>query len=145
MGHTAQKYRIKGYSHSVTAAGGRLVKRASVLCLFALLVACNSSGLNTVADKEIAVAEKGTHPTKKEDIIQTGGQRGEPVILRGMAHYRGDAVRCPEIKTASGDIVGVSAIPNNINLGTEIEVSGAYGYMTSCKGKVVIVETLKQI
>jgi len=112
----------------------------AAIALLTIFTACNSSGkLGGAADA------KDTMTGKTDKITQTSGQAGRQVTVQGTAHFRGDAVRCPEIKIANGDIVGVSKIPGTIAMGTLIEVSGEYGYMTTCNGKVIIVETLKQI
>jgi len=84
------------------------------------------------------MAEKRGVNTKVEQVKNF-------VTLRGTAHFRGNAVRCAEIKTKTGEIISVSAIPGDIELGAEVEISGPYGIMTTCRGRVVIVEEIKRI
>jgi len=64
-----------------------------------------------------------------------------------LLRYGGQSILegCAEIKTKTGEIISVSAIPGDIELGAEVEISGPYGIMTTCKGRVVIVEEIIRI
>ncbi len=75
----------------------------------------------------------------------TSEPEGLSETLAGVRHTWGNAVDCPEILTDDGRRVAVNGLSADIALGDRIRVAGRYGFVTSCRGLVLVIESLTRL
>jgi hypothetical protein len=62
------------------------------------------------------------------------------LTISGVRLTQGNAVDCPQVRTADGGIVPVSYLAPSIAIGDRVEVTGFMAVTTSCRGKVLYTE-----
>jgi hypothetical protein len=66
------------------------------------------------------------------------------LTVTGVRVTQGNAVDCPQIKTADGSIVPVSYLSPSIAIGDKVEVTGYMAVTTKCRGKVLYAEETRK-
>jgi hypothetical protein len=61
------------------------------------------------------------------------------IIGRRLTH--GNAVDCPTIEDDNGEVHPVSYLSPAVAIGARVSVSGVHGITTTCRGRVLVVET----
>ncbi len=109
---------------------GRIV---SALAIAVMLAACNDSRKPPSAQTET----DGGLGVSAQD-------RSGLITLTGVRHSKGNAVDCPEIRTDDGRLHPVKGLTADIAIGDRVTLRGAMGVSTTCKGRVLIVESIER-
>lgn len=108
-----------------------------MLVIAALLCGCREEASALPA---VSAGEKEQVMAQVQD--ETGVRVAGSVTLTGTRASQGNAVDCPEIRTDDGQLHPVKGLAADIELGARITVTGHYGISTTCRGEVLIIETL---
>jgi hypothetical protein len=124
------------------AAAGRSSGRWAVagLAIFVLIAACVSDARGP-SDNEFTdstIAKDNTMPDKRR-IAEAG-----VVTVTGVRATQGNAVNCPELRDDAGQMHPVQGLTTDIALGDRVTVTGAYGITTTCKGEVLVIQTIQR-
>jgi hypothetical protein len=117
------------------------VRHLRLLSFLALIVcsACVASALPITKagyadgiDKEFGV-----------QTMQAANQ--EKITIQGIRTTIGNAVDCPQVRTDDGQSVPVSYLAPSVAIGDRVEVTGFMAVTTSCKGKVLYAEEVREL
>jgi hypothetical protein len=102
----------------------------------AMISGCSQAGVVRPGDAEM-VKPAASGPALAADNQQR-------LTVTGVRVTQGNAVDCPQIRTADGGIVPVSYLAPSIAIGALVEVTGFMAVTTSCRGKVLYVEEVRK-
>jgi hypothetical protein len=122
--------RLNHLAHYETI-GKTLATTALILCL---------SGCKSVQTEGFYQVEEKTMIAEPNQTAAIGA-----VTIVGKRVTKGNAVDCPEIETSDGQRVAVKGLTGEHNIGATVSVTGSYGYVTSCKGRVLIATNITLI
>jgi hypothetical protein len=128
--HHFRPLRLNHLAHYKTI-GKTLAMTALILCL---------SGCTSVQTEGFYQAEKKAMIAEPNQTAAIGA-----VTIVGKRVTKGNAVDCPEIETSDGQRVAVKGLTGEHNIGATVSVTGSYGYVTSCKGLVLIATNITLI